>query len=149
MIRWIRKKILLNGPWAFDKHLLVTGDYVGHIQPSKVRLDHSSFWVQVFDLPLGMMGASTAEFIGNKLGTYEGYDSKGSKVSWGKFLRIRVNLKLNFPLKRVMKLFVEGAVCSVYFKYECLPTFCYFCGLISHADRDKFFCWFEFKTHYV
>lgn len=130
-----KRKVMAGCPWAFDGSLLVVSDYIGNIQLSKVKLDHCSFWVRVYNLPLGWMNRKTADFIGNKLGTYEGLDAKGG-LSVGKFLRIRVKLNLNNPLKSLMKLLIEGAVCEVHFRYERLPMHCYFCGRIGHGERD-------------
>lgn len=81
------------------------------------------------------MNRKTAGVIGNKLGTYEGLDSKG-KLSVGRFLRIRVKLNLHNPLKRMMKLLIEGEICEVHFRYERLPMHCYFCCRIGHGERD-------------
>ncbi|XBI96729.1 hypothetical protein VPH35_032973 [Triticum aestivum] len=60
-----KRKALDNGPWMFDKDLVVVEDYV----PSK-RLEDYEFkdipiWVRVYNLPLGMMNGEAAKDIGN------------------------------------------------------------------------------------
>lgn len=82
------------------------------------------------------MNAKTAEYLGNKLGAYEGFESKGDLFAWGKFLHIHVKIHLESPLKRVMHLFIEGKVHKVLFQYERLPILCFYCGRIGHGKRD-------------
>lgn len=38
-----KKMVLASCPWSFDGSLLVVSEYIGNIQPSKVKLDHCSF----------------------------------------------------------------------------------------------------------
>ncbi|KAL5778631.1 hypothetical protein ACOSQ2_009368 [Xanthoceras sorbifolium] len=45
-----------------------------------------------------------------------------SKECWGKFLRVKVSIDISKPLKRV--------------RYECLPAYCFACGLLGHAFRE-------------
>ena len=111
----------MGGPWAFDDNLLVIGNYIGHIQHTKVKLDACSFWVRAYNVPLSWMNAKIVEFIGGRLGKYE-----GEHFAWGKFLRIRVKLQLNKSLKCQMQLYIEGEVCKIQFRYERLPLYCFF-----------------------
>lgn len=49
---------------------------------------------------------------------------------------IRFCLNVRFPLKRKMKIKKPGDDWfRVSFKYECLPTFCYLCGKLSHSEK--------------
>lgn len=63
---------------------------------------------------------------------------------WREFLRVRVSIPLNIPVKRRMKLKKSETNCSwVNFKYENIPTFCFICGLVGHSDK---FCEKLFDT---
>lgn len=63
---------------------------------------------------------------------------------WREFLRFRVSIPLDIPLKRRMKLRKsENNWCWVNFKYEGIPTFCFICGMIGHAEN---FCERLFDT---
>lgn len=50
----------------------------------------------------------------------------------GKMLKLLVEVKLDKPLLRETKIKMEKEVVWVDFKYEQLPTFCFYCGLIGH-----------------
>lgn len=52
-------------------------------------------------------------------------------------MRVRVTLDISKPMKRRMKLKMEGGNWSqVNFKYERLTIFCFVCGILGHSDRD-------------
>lgn len=57
----------------------------------------------------------------------------GSKE--GRYARILVDVDLSKPLVRGFKLRCNGEECWVDFKYENLPIFCFYCGLIGHGER--------------
>lgn len=52
-------------------------------------------------------------------------------------MRIRVRVDTSKPLCQGCKIFLEGGKVSwVRFKYERLPNLCYWCGLLTHNDKD-------------
>ncbi|KAF4355737.1 hypothetical protein G4B88_030337 [Cannabis sativa] len=54
---------------------------------------------------------------------------------WREFLRIRVTLSLDSPLKRCMKFKKrDGSSLYAIFRYENVPTFCFICGLMGHSE---------------
>lgn len=54
-----------------------------------------------------------------------------------KFFRFQMMVNLTKPLKHISCLLTpDGVVHMGLFKYECLPTFCFYCGLIGHKLRD-------------
>lgn len=53
------------------------------------------------------------------------------------FMRIRVRVDTLKPLCRGRKIrSEEGEIGWIRFKYEQLPIICYWCGRISHSDKD-------------
>ena len=76
--------------------------------------------------------------IGDYIGKFVESDHNNFTGHWRSYMRIRVKLDVRRPLKRRMKIKKEGSDwCWVNFKYERLPSFCYYCGLMGHSD---FFC---------
>ena len=54
-----------------------------------------------------------------------------------KFMRIQVEIPIDKPLRRGGNITnTEGERCSIIFRYECLPTFCYICGILGHGDKN-------------
>lgn len=55
----------------------------------------------------------------------------------GTFLCVRVEVDISKPLCRGRKVgIIEDSEIWVAFKYEKLPNFCYWCGMVSHTDKD-------------
>ena len=55
----------------------------------------------------------------------------------GEFLRVRINLDILRPLPHCCKLWAgQKLVGWVGIKFEGLPNFCYWCGRVSHSDRN-------------
>ena len=60
-----------------------------------------------------------------------------NKMDGGSFIRVRVLININTPLCRGWRFFSsQGEQGWVSFKYERLPNLCYWCGCLSHGDRD-------------
>lgn len=57
----------------------------------------------------------------------------GSKE--GKMVKLLVEVDLTKPLLRGKKIRLEDESLWVDFKYESLPIFCFYCGLIRHSER--------------
>lgn len=55
----------------------------------------------------------------------------------GNFIRIQVSIDLSLPLCRGRLISLnDGKEVWVSFKYERLPNICYWCGRLTHDDRD-------------
>lgn len=140
-------RIVEDSPWAFEQSLLVLRRLKENESPFEASLNHAEFWIQLHNLPMGLMTEKTAEAIGNFIGCFIHADKSNFDGSWKSFLRIRVRLDVTKPLKRKMKIKRQGGDCVwVDFKYERLPNFCFLCGLLGHTDR---YCQlqFEMNTH--
>ena len=55
----------------------------------------------------------------------------------GDFLRVRVEVDVSKPLYRGRRVVLDDdEEVWVSFSYEKLPNFCYWCGMVSHDDKD-------------
>ena len=64
-------------------------------------------------------------------------DVADTGVQWGRYLRVRVEVDVTRKLIRGRKINLEGEEARwVHFKYECLPNFCYRCGLLEHDLKE-------------
>uniref|UniRef100_A0A2N9FDP4 Reverse transcriptase domain-containing protein n=1 Tax=Fagus sylvatica TaxID=28930 RepID=A0A2N9FDP4_FAGSY len=104
---------------------------------SKASFTHMSFWVQIHDLPVQMMKKEVSEAIGRTLGVVEQAEDIDEGRSKGNYMRVRVTLDIQHPLCRGRKVSAGGNNDHwVSFKYERLTNFCYWCGMITHGEKD-------------
>jgi hypothetical protein len=132
-----RKKAVENGPWTFDKGLLVMEEFVADKTLDEYEFTTIPIWVRVFKLPLGMMTRRTAEDIGDRVGEFLEVDGVVDGMAVGKFLRVKVRMNISVPLMRGTMVVVDDKGSSKWcpFEYEYLPDFCFTCGIIGHLDR--------------
>lgn len=69
-------------------------------------------------------------------------DVQTGMKQWGtqdgsSYIHIRVLVGTSKPLCRGRKICMEdGKVGQIRFKFERLPNLCYWCGLLTHSDKD-------------
>lgn len=139
------ERVMANGPWSFDKHLIILSRLDDTIPFAQACFDFMSFWVQIHDLPVKMMKKAACENIGKTLGSLEHVEALDEGRSKGNFIRVRVNIDIRQPLCRGRKISLDCKVDHwILFKYEHLTNFCYWCGLISQGEKD---CEIWLKAH--
>lgn len=90
------------------------------------------------------MSQRVVQDIGNYIGEFVESDSNNFVGVWREYLRVRVSIPLDKPLKRRMKLRKNADTwCWVNFRYEGVPTFCFICGRMGHNEK---FCERIFDT---
>ncbi|XP_058734335.1 uncharacterized protein LOC131606068 [Vicia villosa] len=129
------ENVLRNGPWSFDRYLLVLDRVTGEEQPSDLKMHYGEFWVRIYELPLMLRSETIAKKMGNILGEYVEMDQREAHRN-GRFLRVKAKIDLKQPLKRGTVIRFKEKNLRVYFKYERLPTFCFVCGRLGHQIKD-------------
>ncbi|XP_058751474.1 uncharacterized protein LOC131624535 [Vicia villosa] len=127
--------VIKNGPWSFDRLLLVLNRISGEEKPSDINMHFASFWVRIYELPLKLRSEAMAKKIGSTLGNFEEMDLR-EVCRNGRFLRIKVILDLKLPLKGETVIKFKEKNLRVHFKYERLPIFCFVCGRLGHQMKD-------------
>lgn len=65
-----------------------------------------------------------------------GTDPRNFQGSWRNYLRIQVAIDVHRPLKSQMHLKKSGREWMwIRFKYERLPPFCFYCGIIGYSEK--------------
>jgi hypothetical protein len=113
--------------------LVSLADFDGLTPPKELKFERESFWIRMYNLPLACMGKTTGEKIRASVGVVEEVDVWEEAAGWGEYLRVKISIDLSSPLARGRMLHLQGRSNWVAFKYEKLPKFCYYCGVIKHG----------------
>ncbi|KAL0015937.1 hypothetical protein SO802_003006 [Lithocarpus litseifolius] len=101
-----------------------------------ISFTHSPFLGTNLGLPFDMMTEKVGKEIGSNLGNFMAVDTRSWMSKQAKFMRIRVNIPLEKPLRRCGKIASpEGESFCIQFRYERLPIFCFRCGVMGHDER--------------
>ena len=127
-----RRRILKGGPWHFDRALLVLAKPSGIGDIKKQSFTHTSFWVQIHNIPIMCMVRETIKMLGERIGIVEDIEADEAGERLGQFARVRISVNITQPLKKVVYLQQEGEKIPMAVLYEKLPDFCFCCALIGH-----------------
>ncbi|KAH7567864.1 hypothetical protein JRO89_XS07G0170200 [Xanthoceras sorbifolium] len=103
-----------------------------------MKFSQTVLWVQVHNVPLVCMTKEIGLFIDRQIGIVCELDLSATGDCLGKFLQIRVSLDISKPLKRCIRMELDGSrkASTMLLCYERLPEFCFYCGILGHATRD-------------
>jgi 14-3-3 protein epsilon len=128
--------VLNGGPWTFDNNMLLLERVQLGMQIESIPLFYTDFWVQIHNLPAGLMKEMVGVKLGSYIGTFMEYDKNNNTSFWRQYMRVRVKVDVRQPLKKDTKVKDrEGNWCTVNFKYEKLGVFCFVCGIMGHAEN--------------
>ena len=131
------ERVLMGQHWNYDKHLVSLRRLEKNVPMKDLEFNRTLIWVQLHDLPLGDMNPCSAYEIGKVIGEVQPGFTKWDSQDGSSFMCIRVRVDTSKPLCHGRKICLEdGSVSQVRFKYERLPNLCYWCGLMTHADKD-------------
>jgi hypothetical protein len=128
--------VLNGGPWSFDNNMLLLEQVQIGMQVEQIPLFHVNMWVQVHNLPMGLMKEKNGIQLANYIGAFVEYDKNNNSSFWRQYMRLKVKVDVRQPLKRNTKVKnKEGGWCVVQFKYEKLGMFCFVCGIMGHTEN--------------
>ncbi|KAL8524385.1 hypothetical protein ACS0TY_014100 [Phlomoides rotata] len=119
--------------WHFDGNLFTIAPLTGSEQPATVKISRASFWERFCDLPLNCLNETALIHLVRKVGFLEAFDPPENNL--GAFLRFKVDIDIEKPLKKGLKIRLGGEEMWVPIKYESLPNYCFCYGTIGHQLR--------------
>ncbi|MBA0693261.1 hypothetical protein Goari_010755 [Gossypium aridum] len=104
--------------------------------PMALLLFWADFWVQIHDLPMGLMSETMARQFRNFQAQFLEYDVKSLNKGYRGYMRIHVRIDVRNPLMRRKKLISGSKGCTyVRFQYEKLSIFFFLYGRLGHLER--------------
>lgn len=129
--------VLLGGPWNFDNHLLLLKPWKEGMVAPEIQFDVVDFRIQLHGLPFEYVSTKVGGVIGSKIGELLKVDDRTEAGEQGQFIRVKVQLNINAPLKRGGNIVCGGGrKVWVDYKYERLQSFYFYCGRIDHVEPE-------------
>jgi hypothetical protein len=131
-----RDRVRGGSPWIFCKHALILQDYDERLRPSEIVFYRLEIWARILNIPLGWMNETRGSRAMSLIGEVRKMDvDKHGKAS-GPFLRARVAIDINKPVRRGVMLRTKKAGDPEWFdvQYEKLPFYCLNCGVMGHSE---------------
>ena len=130
------ERIIHDGPWTFDNQILLVQKWQKGMTAKNICLDSASLWIQIWDAPFDMVSPTVAMEVGGRLGKVEEVEKRRNLDDQNIFMRVKVALPISKPLRRGAFLAsADGERTWCKFKYERLPLFCHYCGMLGHDIR--------------
>ena len=92
--------VMNNGPWNFDNWILVLRRWERGMMARSVNFTGLPIWVQVWGLPFNLINDEAGLEVGKSLGHVIEVDYKALTTNQARFLRVRVVLSLDKPIRR-------------------------------------------------
>ena len=92
--------VMNNGPWNFDNWILVLRRWERGMMAWSVNFTGLPIWVQVWGLPCNLINDEAGLEVGKSLGHVIEVDYKALTTNQARFLRVRVVLSLDKPIRR-------------------------------------------------
>lgn len=96
------KKVLMGGPWHFDRALIVLSEPSGVGDVQKQSFTHATFWIQFHNVPIMGMHKEAIQKLVEKMGSVEEVDMDDDGECIGAFARARVTIDITHPLKKII-----------------------------------------------
>ncbi|XP_058180206.1 uncharacterized protein At4g02000-like [Rhododendron vialii] len=131
------QRVVNGGPWCFDNMVLLLRRWEAGMKANTVDFNEIDFWIQLWGLPFECITPEIGKEIGRRIGSILEVNKVTEKGDWGRYIRVRVRIPLNRPLRRGGNIVLgNGVKCWVDYKYERLPGLCHYCGMLDHDIRE-------------
>uniref|UniRef100_A0A2N9H633 CCHC-type domain-containing protein n=1 Tax=Fagus sylvatica TaxID=28930 RepID=A0A2N9H633_FAGSY len=125
------ESILKGGPWFIGDHFLSIRPWVPDFKPSEASVSSIAVWIRLPELPVEYYDKGPLLLIGGSIGPVLRVDYNTATGSRGRFARICIQIDLEKPLIRMLRL---GKIRQVVV-YEGINALCFTCGIIGHKKE--------------
>jgi hypothetical protein len=142
-----RGHVMEGSPWAVGKHVVLIKKFDANVPPTNNVFDWLAIWARILALPSRLMNSTRGLEIAKPIGSVKKIVANDLGRYWGPYMRIRVEVAVNNPLFYYVTMFSNRLQTSASYdvQYECLPFYCFSCGLLGHsclvcptpAERDE------------
>jgi hypothetical protein len=132
------ERVLAGTPWMVGRHAVILKDYDEKLSASEIVFDRMEIWVRILNLPLGWMNQTRGSRAMSLIGPMVRMDVDADGKASGAFLRARVAIEIDKPLRRGVLLRMSKAEEPRWFhaQYEKLPYYCFGCGIMGHSEVE-------------
>lgn len=130
------QRILKGNPWIVRNIWLVVHPWDRKTLPKELDFTNVPLWIQLWGLPMHCRSAEMGKAIGDQVGVVQ--DSAAYEMpDKANFVKIKVLFNINNPIRAGMYIGnkVDG-INWIDFRYENLPMFCFYCGLVGHNEEN-------------
>lgn len=105
------------------------------LEPSEFILNHSPFWVRLYNLPFGYRSNEIIKAISASIGeVLEVEDDDYAELE--PFRRVKVMIDVTKPIKRFQRIRIKGGdTVKIDIKYDESPHICCLFGMMSHTNE--------------
>nr|KJB68667.1 hypothetical protein B456_010G174400 [Gossypium raimondii] len=98
-----RNRILNMMSWLFDNCLFAMFPFVKDKELETYEFNFSSFWLQIYNIPLEYMERQIAMDVGKAIGELVAIDWKDRNGGWTEVMRLKVKINVSNLLRRVVR----------------------------------------------
>ncbi|KAH7845606.1 hypothetical protein Vadar_004013 [Vaccinium darrowii] len=129
-------RVLASCPWLYNNHLIVLQRWSAGVKPSRIYFSDSPFWIQLRGLPLEYMSVEVGRKMMIGFGDVQEVEVAQLSGKQGRCVQVKVELDITKALPRGKKaMMLNWEPFWVSFRYEKLPIFCHYCGVVGHDDK--------------
>lgn len=134
----VMERVLAGAPWMVGRHAVILKEYDEKLSASEIVFDRMEIWARIHNLSLGWMNQQQGSRAMSLIGTVIKMDVDADGKASGAFLRARVAIEIDKPLRRGVLLRMSRLEEPKWFavQYEKLPFFCYGCGIMGHSEIE-------------
>ncbi|KAK6119554.1 hypothetical protein DH2020_046721 [Rehmannia glutinosa] len=106
-----KNKVLNGKTWSFDSQYLILREWKDRILEKISSINYVDLWVQVWNVPVHWISLETGRKIGNEFGKITDILIPETSSVNGRFIKLLVEICLDKPLARGMKIKLGTEVC--------------------------------------